>query len=97
VYQLICSPFRNPLSQKERRIVRATGSRIAAKLFGALAKVAGVTPPSASWTPIRDATFENALGELLLDGRSASATMRRSPREGEDPELLVADQPLALS
>ena len=97
VYQLICSPFRNPLSQKERRIVRATGSRIAAKLFGSLAKMAGVTPPSVSWTPIRDATFENALGELVLEGRSASATIRRSPREGEDPELLVAEQPLTLA
>jgi hypothetical protein len=97
VYQLICSPFRNPLSRKERRIVRATGSRIAAKLFGSLAKAAGVTKPSASWTPIRDATFENALGELVLEGRSASTTIRRSPREGEDPELLVAEQPLALT
>ena len=60
-------------------------------------RLAGVTPPSASWTPIRDATFENALGELVLEGRSASATIRRSPREGEDPELLVAEQPLTLA
>jgi PhoD-like phosphatase len=97
VYQLICSPFRNPLSTKERRIVQSTGSRIAAKLFALLAKLAGVAPPSSSWKPIRDATFENALGELVLEGRSASATIRRSPREGEDPELLVAEQPLTLT
>jgi hypothetical protein len=97
VYQLVCSPFRNPLSTKERRIVQATGSRIAAKLFAVLAKLAGVEPPSASWTPIRKRTFENALGEVLLDGCLASATIRRSPREGEDPELLVAEQPLALT
>jgi hypothetical protein len=50
-----------------------------------------------SWTPTHDATFENALGELLLDGRAASATIWRSPREGEDPEQLVAEQPLALT
>jgi hypothetical protein len=97
VHQLICSPFRNPLSTKERRIVQATGSRIAAKLFALLARLAGVAPPSASWTPLRDATFENALGELVLEGRSASATIRRSPREGEDPDLLVAEQSLALT
>jgi hypothetical protein len=97
VHQLVCSPFRNPLSTKERRIVQATGSRIAAKLFALLAKLAGVTPPSASWTTMRDATFENALGELVLEGRSASATIRRSPREGEDPDLLVAEQSLALT
>ena len=97
VHQLVCSPFRNPLPTKERRIVQATGSRVAAKLFAVLAKLAGVEPPSASWTPTRKRTFENALGEVLLDGRSASATIRRSPREGEDPELLVAEQPLALT
>ena len=97
VYQLICSPFRNPLSTKERRIVQATGSRVAAKLFALLAKLAGVSPPSASWHPIRDETFDNVLGELVLDGRSASATIRRSPREGEDPERLVGERQFELS
>ena len=97
VHQLVCSPFRNPLSTKERRIVQATGSRIAAEVFVRLAKLAGVEPPSATWTTIRDETFENAIGEVVLEGRSASATIRRSPREGEDPELLVAEQPLALT
>jgi hypothetical protein len=33
----------------------------------------------------------------VLDGRTASATMRRSPREGEDPELLVVEQRLPLT
>jgi hypothetical protein len=97
VYQLVCSPFRNPLSTKERRIVQATGSRVASKLVARLAKLAGVEPPSAHWTPTREPTFENGLGELLLDGRGARATIRRSPREGEDPELLVAEQPLTLA
>ena len=97
VHQLVCSPFRNPLSTTERRIVQATGSRIAAKLFVVLAKLAGVAAPSASWTTIREPTFENTLGELVLEGRSARATIRRSPREGENPDLLVAEQPLALT
>jgi hypothetical protein len=97
VHQLVCSPLRNPLSPKERRIVQATGSRVAAKLFALLAKLAGVEAPSTNWTPTRTPTFENALGELLLDGRAAYATIRRSPREGEDPELLVAEQPMALT
>jgi hypothetical protein len=96
VYQLICSPFRNPLSTKERRIVQATGLRVAGKLFALLARLARVAPPSASWKPTREETFENGLGELVLEGRSATATIRRSPREGEDPERLVAEQPLTL-
>jgi PhoD-like phosphatase len=97
VHQLVCSPYRNPLSAKERRVVQATGSRLSEMLFSRLAKLAGVPAPSASWTPSRRATFDNGLGELLLDGRSASAVMRRSPHEGEDPEVLVADRPVALA
>jgi hypothetical protein len=97
VYQLVCSPFRNPLSTTERRTLQATGSRVAAKAFAVLGKLARVEPPSTTWAPIRKPTFENALGELVLEGRAACATIRRSPREGEDPELLVADQPLTLT
>jgi hypothetical protein len=97
VHQIVCSPFRNPLSAKERRIVQATGSRGAEKLFSLLARLAGVDPPSASWRPLGPATYENALGELVLDGREASATIWRSPREGEDAERLVVDQRVSLT
>ena len=97
VHQLVCSPFRNPLSAKERRIVQATGSRVSEQLFVRLARLAGVEPPSSSWKPIRKATFDNALAELLLDGRNAFAVIRRSPHEGEDPELLVEEPPVALT
>jgi hypothetical protein len=97
VHQLVCSPFRNPLSPKERRILQAAGSHVSEALFARLAKRAGVEPPSASWETVRSATYDNALGELFLDGRTAAATIRRSPREGEDPELLVADPPVALA
>jgi len=96
VFQLVCSPFRNPLSTKERRIVEVTGSRLSEQIFSRLAKLAGVEKPSASWTSIRNATFDNALGELYLDGRTASAIIRRTPREGEDPEVLIAHPPTTL-
>ncbi len=89
VYQLVCSPFRNPLSQKERRIVRITGSRAAGAVFSKLARLAGVPTPSARWHFVRDRTFDNSIGELVLDGRSARVTVRRSPNEGEDIEQLV--------
>jgi hypothetical protein len=97
VHQLVCSPFRNPLSPKERRIVQVTGSRVAGRVFRVFARLAGVRPPSATWQPLSDGTFDNSLGELLLDARNASVTYRRSPQEGEDPERLVAGPPVALS
>jgi hypothetical protein len=97
VHQIVCSPFRNPLSAKERVVVRASGSRIAEKIFFLLAKLAGVDPPSATWRRLRPATFDNALGELVLEGRAASATIWRSPYEGEDAERLVVDQQTRLT
>ncbi len=89
VFQLTCSPFRNPLSPKERRIVRATASRASGIVFYALARLAGVDAPSVEWQRLRRETFDNSIGELVLDERAASVTIRRSPREGEDVERLV--------
>jgi hypothetical protein len=77
--------------------VQATGSRVASRIFRVLGRLAGVKAPSANWRPLRAGTFDNSLGELFLEARSASATYRRSPKEGEDPERLVADRPLALA
>ncbi len=97
VYQLVCSPFRNPLSSLQRRMVQATGSRVSEQLFAGLARLARVPSPSARWEFVRKPTFENGLGEILLDGRDAVATMWRSPREGDDPEQLVAEAPVTLA
>ena len=44
VRQVVCSPFRNPLESRERRVVKTTGSRAAAKIFARLARLAGVEP-----------------------------------------------------
>ena len=90
VFQIVCSPFRNPLSRKEQRIVRLTGTRLAGAVFYVLARLAGVPAPSARWRFVRERTFENSIGELVLDGGSARVTVRRSPREGEYLEQLPA-------
>jgi hypothetical protein len=86
VFQIVCSPYRNPLGPRERRLVRLTGSRASAWLFSRLARLAGVEPPWARWELRDPRTFENAIGELELDGRSARVTLRRSPREDEGRE-----------
>ena len=89
VFQIVCSPFRNPLGPRERRIVRVTGSRASAVIFSLLGRLAGVDPPWASWEIRPTRTFENTLGELELDRRSARVTLRRSAREGEGGDRLV--------
>ena len=97
VHQLVCSPFRNPLSKKERRTVQLTASRAAARVFAKLAGWAGVDRPTATWKPLRRPTFENAISELMLDGANARVVVRRSPREGEDPERLVPEAAVPLA
>ena len=72
--------------RRERRIVGVTGSRARrARSSRALARLAGVP------RPVGDVAARSAgppsrtrSGELVLDGRSAPATVRRSPQEGED-------------
>ena len=88
VFQIVCSPFRNPLSVEKRRIVRLTGSKAAAIVFSFLARLAGVPPPSADWNFVQRPTFDNSIGELEFDGRAARVTLRRSAKEGEYAEQL---------
>jgi hypothetical protein len=88
VVQIVCSPFRNPLSAKERRVVRVTASTPAALLFRLLARLAGVPNQSVDWRLVRGQTFDNSIGELELNERAARVTLRRSPREDEPAEQL---------
>jgi PhoD-like phosphatase len=74
-FQVVCSPFRNPLKPFARRVVKATGSRRAAAIFSRLARACGVPPPSVSWSYVAPRTYENSIGELELDGPKANVTI----------------------
>ncbi|MFL6100301.1 MAG: alkaline phosphatase D family protein [Actinomycetales bacterium] len=82
VVQVACSPFRNQMPPHQRRVVRAAGSRLAGAVFGRLARWAGVAPPTASWRYIEQRTFDNAIGELRLDGSSATVQLFRATAAG---------------
>jgi hypothetical protein len=75
VLQVVCSPFRNPLSTHERRVVRFTGSRAVAAVFSRLARLCGVRSAGASWELTTERTFDNSIGELELDGRRTQVTL----------------------
>ena len=78
VFQVVCSPFRNPLKPSARRVVTATGSRRAASLFSLLARAAGVARPTATWRYVVGRTFDNSIGELVLDEDGATVTLYRA-------------------
>jgi hypothetical protein len=88
VYQIVCSPFRNPLSAMQRRSVKLMTSRPAAAVARLLARLAGVRRSSTDWHLIRRPSYHNSLGELRLHNRAARATLYRSADEGEGTERL---------
>jgi len=88
VYQIVCSPFRNPLSAMQRHAVQMINSRPATAFARLLARLARVTRSRTDWRLIRQPSFLNSLGELHLHDRAARATLYRSAHKGEDTERL---------
>ena len=89
IHQVVCSPFRNPLEPRERRVVQLAGSRIAATVFAILARACGVPAPTATWRFLSPRTFDNSIGELSLDDRSANIKLFRSTQDA-DGDLIKA-------
>ena len=70
VWQAVCSPYRNPLESKERRVIRLGMSRPFEAVWRALARSAGVENPPVRWRMIGDGPwFDNQVAGLTIDGR----------------------------
>ena len=94
VYQAVCSPFRNPLSRKERTMLKlGRRSHVLARAMRRLAHAAGVQDPEAGWRLAQAPTFDNQLATLRFDGRRASLRIERStPGDGLDVSLATSLQ-----
>jgi hypothetical protein len=96
VWQATCSPFRNPLSTKEQRAVRMGFTHAGTVVGRLLARAAGVPPPPVRWRfQDGDPRFDNQVGTLELDGRSALGRLERSKpseRGVEHPVLERSDE-----
>jgi PhoD-like phosphatase len=68
VWQAVCSPFRNALSKRERRVARAGDSRVARAVTRGLARSAGVDLPDVEWRLEQEPTFDNQFATLDIDG-----------------------------
>jgi hypothetical protein len=82
VYQAVCSPYRNPLAEKERRVVRAGFGRPLRTLAAVLARLAGAPDPGIRWRLLEGPYFDNQVATLSLDGREATLRLDKTvPRE----------------
>jgi hypothetical protein len=89
VWQAVCSPFRNPLDQRERRMMRVAASRAGAAITRAVARSARVAPPSVRWRYAHDEPwFDNQVATLELEGRQASFILEKTePPPGDGGRL----------
>ena len=86
VWQAVCSPYRNPLDEKERAVARFGCSRVAEPIGRALAASAGVERPDVRWRLVEPPTFDNQISTLRLDGPHASLEIEFT-QPAEEPRL----------
>jgi hypothetical protein len=83
IYQAVCSPYRNPLDEKERRVIRAGFSRPFTAFASGLARLAGAPDPGIRWRLLDGPCFDNQVATLSLNGRSASMRLDKAVPAGQ--------------
>ncbi len=79
VFQAVCSPYRNPLEARERRVIRMGVSRPLALVTRALAASAGVDDPDVRWRMVGDGPwFDNQFATLRIDGREIEFRLEKA-------------------
>jgi hypothetical protein len=88
VLQATCSPIRNPLDRRERRLLRSGFTRPVAAIARRLARAAGVRPVAMRWAFAHPPTFDNQIAQLELDGRDATLRIEKTlPEDWRTPRL----------
>jgi PhoD-like phosphatase len=98
VFQAVCSPYRNPLEERERRVIRLGASRGFEFVTRALAATAGVTEPAVRWRLVGDGPwFDNQVATLRIDGRASELRLEKAVPVDETSARLerVLDRRLA--
>ncbi|WP_433826956.1 alkaline phosphatase D family protein [Actinoplanes sp. CA-015351] len=83
VMQLTCSPIHNQVPAPMRPLMRFSWSRAVARVARGLSKSAGVAKPALRWKRVAGPYFGNAVGTLRLEGRSATARIEGTSKDGD--------------
>jgi hypothetical protein len=96
VHQLVSSPIRNALVQRERTVIRFALSRIGQRLARGLRRAAHGGRTDLEWEMTHGPVFANVLGGVTFDGRRARVTVEqvRATAEGEPDLQVVIDADL---
>jgi hypothetical protein len=88
VYQAVCSPYRNPLDEKERRAIRAGFGRPLTALARRLASAAGAPDPGIRWRLRDGPCFDNQVAMLSIDGRRIEMRLDKTVPGEENEHVL---------
>ena len=88
VYQAVCSPYRNPLSKKERTVIRTAFSAPFVRTVSALAKLAGAPDPGIGWRLLDGPCFDNQVATLRISGREATMRLDKTVAGDRDQQSL---------
>jgi hypothetical protein len=86
-YQAVCSPLRNPLNARERRIIRFSASRGARIVGRVLARLARVPRQPVRWRLVQPPEFGNMVGALEIDGPRSRVRIERVDDDAGEPSL----------
>lgn len=78
VHQAVCSPVRNPLEAKERRVMRLGASSGFARVAHRLARSAGVRDPRIGWRYCEGPVFDNQIATVRHDGHSSHLMIEKA-------------------
>jgi PhoD-like phosphatase len=88
VVQAVCSPYRNPLDERERNVIRVGFSRPFETFARSLARTVRAPAPGIGWRLVDGPYFDNQVGTLRLDGRKAIVRLDKTVAGEEDETAL---------
>ncbi len=88
IYQAVCSPYRNPLSRRERRVIRAGFGTTFTRIAAALARSVGAPDPGIRWRLRGGPYFDNQVATLHVDGRRATLRLDKTIPGDRDQQSL---------
>ncbi len=87
VVQAVCSPFRNDLDRKERRVLRFCASRAGRAVGQVLSASAGIEDPGIRWRVTDGPYFDNQVATLRFRGRGIEIDIDKTVAGGSQPGL----------
>jgi hypothetical protein len=87
VVQAVCSPFRNDLDRRGRRVLRFAASPPGRTIGRLLAATARVEPPAIRWRVIDGPYFDNQVATLRIRGRSLELDIDKTVAGDPHPRL----------